>query len=224
MPHHFNRRFRNASGLSKICAKTLKFFFEDQMTKIFWKNVITGDEMWVYGYDIETKLQSRHQKSPASPHPKIAGQVRLRAKAMPPPSLRLCALWICSWRSDKQDLDLAVLYLRDAVWRMQPEMRTVGSWLLHHDNAPAHTALSVWQNIRFLPFHNPPIHLSSRLPTFFYSLNSKLPLKEEDFRQLKTSSLMWRMTWRQYHKHPSNSASKSGRGALLCKGTIFEGG
>jgi hypothetical protein len=27
------------------------------------KNVITGDEMWVYGYDIETKQQSSHWKS-----------------------------------------------------------------------------------------------------------------------------------------------------------------
>jgi hypothetical protein len=43
-----------------------------------------------------------------------------------------------------------------------------------------------WQNIQLLPFHNPPIHLSSPLPTFFYSVNSKLPLKEEDSRQWKT--------------------------------------
>ena len=24
----------------------------------FFKNIITGDEMWVYGYDVETKMQS----------------------------------------------------------------------------------------------------------------------------------------------------------------------
>jgi len=24
----------------------------------FLKNIITGDEMWVYGYDVETKMQS----------------------------------------------------------------------------------------------------------------------------------------------------------------------
>jgi hypothetical protein len=69
---------------------------------------------------------------------------------------------------------------------------------------------SSWQNIQFSPFHNPPVHLTSPLPTFLYSLNSKLSLNKEDFRQWKTSSLMRWMTWRQYHKHPSNSASKSG--------------
>jgi hypothetical protein len=28
------------------------------------------------------------------------------------------------------------------------------------------------------------LHLTSPLPTFLYSLNSKLPIKKEDFRQL----------------------------------------
>jgi hypothetical protein len=36
------------------------------------KNVITGDETWVYGYDSETKQQSSHWKSPASLRPKKA--------------------------------------------------------------------------------------------------------------------------------------------------------
>jgi hypothetical protein len=43
-----------------------------------------------------------------------------------------------------KDLYLEVLRrLRDAVGRKRPEMWTAGSWLLHHDNAPAHTALSI---------------------------------------------------------------------------------
>jgi hypothetical protein len=43
-----------------------------------------------------------------------------------------------------------------------------------------------------------------------------------------TSSLMGLMTWRWYHKHPSNRSSKSGKGggrsALLCKGTVLKDG
>jgi len=35
--------------------------------------------------------------------------------------------------------------LRDAVRRKRPELWWSGEWLLHHDNAPAHTALSVRQ-------------------------------------------------------------------------------
>jgi outer membrane lipoprotein-sorting protein len=36
------------------------------------KNVITGDETWFYDYDIETKQQSSHCMSPASPCPNKA--------------------------------------------------------------------------------------------------------------------------------------------------------
>jgi len=35
--------------------------------------------------------------------------------------------------------------LRDAVRRKRSDLWRSGEWLLHHDNAPAHTALSVWQ-------------------------------------------------------------------------------
>jgi hypothetical protein len=97
-----------------------------------------------------------------------------------------------------QDSYLAVLRsLWDAVCRKRPEMWPAESWLLHHDNMPAHTALSIRQ---FLAKHSittlpqPFIHLSSPLPTFLYSLNSKLPFREEDFKQWKTSSLMRRNT------------------------------
>jgi hypothetical protein len=31
------------------------------IAKIFFKNTITGDETWVYGYDVETR-QSSHRK------------------------------------------------------------------------------------------------------------------------------------------------------------------
>jgi hypothetical protein len=42
-----------------------------------------------------------------------------------------------------QDFYLAILrHLWDAVRGKQPKMWTAGSWLLHHDIAPAHTAVS----------------------------------------------------------------------------------
>jgi hypothetical protein len=46
------------------------------------KNVITGDETWVYGYDTKTKQQSSHWKSHALLHPKKAQQVHLRVRTM----------------------------------------------------------------------------------------------------------------------------------------------
>ncbi|VEN48079.1 unnamed protein product [Callosobruchus maculatus] len=40
------------------------------------QRVITGDELWVYGYDVETKAQSSQWKLPHEPRPKKARQVR----------------------------------------------------------------------------------------------------------------------------------------------------
>jgi hypothetical protein len=48
----------------------------------FLKNIITGDETWVYGYDVETKVQSSQWVSKTSPRPKKAGQVRSHVKVM----------------------------------------------------------------------------------------------------------------------------------------------
>jgi len=36
----------------------------------FLKNIITGDETWVYGYDVETKVQSSQWMRKGSPRPK----------------------------------------------------------------------------------------------------------------------------------------------------------
>ncbi|UYV80650.1 hypothetical protein LAZ67_19001235 [Cordylochernes scorpioides] len=45
------------------------------------QRVITGDEAWVYGYDVETKAQSSQWKLPHEPRPKKARQVRSNAGA-----------------------------------------------------------------------------------------------------------------------------------------------
>jgi hypothetical protein len=39
------------------------------------KNAITSDKTWVYGYDVETKQQTSHWKSPISPRPENARRV-----------------------------------------------------------------------------------------------------------------------------------------------------
>jgi len=41
----------------------------------FLKNIVTGDESWVYGYDPETKQQSSQWKGPKSLRPKKRRQV-----------------------------------------------------------------------------------------------------------------------------------------------------
>lgn len=46
------------------------------------QRVITGDESWVYGYDVETKAQSSQWKLPHEPRPKKARQVRSNVKVL----------------------------------------------------------------------------------------------------------------------------------------------
>ena len=48
----------------------------------FLKNVITGDETWVYCYDVETKVQSSQWVGKSSPRPKKARQCRSNVKVM----------------------------------------------------------------------------------------------------------------------------------------------
>jgi hypothetical protein len=84
MPHHFNEDL----GMHQVSAKFVPRLLTDDLLKRangdenLLKNVINGDETWVYNYDVETKHQSSHWISPASPHPKKAQQVHLQAKAM----------------------------------------------------------------------------------------------------------------------------------------------
>ncbi|UYV73532.1 hypothetical protein LAZ67_10004011 [Cordylochernes scorpioides] len=46
------------------------------------QRVITGDEAWVYGYDVETKAQSSQWKLPHEPRPKKTRQVRSNVKVL----------------------------------------------------------------------------------------------------------------------------------------------
>jgi hypothetical protein len=48
----------------------------------FLKTVITGDEMSVYGYDPETKVQLLQWKHSSSPRPKKAQRVRSKVKVL----------------------------------------------------------------------------------------------------------------------------------------------
>jgi hypothetical protein len=48
----------------------------------FLKTVINGDEMWVYGYDLETKVQLSQWKHSSSPRTKRAQQVQSKVKVL----------------------------------------------------------------------------------------------------------------------------------------------
>ena len=159
----------------------------------FISRIITGDETWVYGYDPETKRQSSQWKSPSSPRPKKAPQVRSNIKSMlicffdikgiihkefVPPRLTVNGLFYCE----------VLRRLRENVRRKRLEMWTNQSWVLHHDNAPAHTSLVVQ---RFLAstnttvFPHPPYSPYLAPCDFFLFPKMKLKLKGKRFNTIE---------------------------------------
>jgi [histone H3]-lysine36 N-dimethyltransferase SETMAR len=114
----------------------------------FLKKVITGDETWIFAYDPETKQQSSQWKSPDSPRPKKCRQVRSKVKSM-----LICFFdyegvvhkeFVPAGQTVNKDFYIAVLKrLRESIRKKRPEKWATQDWILHHDNAPAHTALSV---------------------------------------------------------------------------------
>ncbi|UYV84814.1 hypothetical protein LAZ67_X003595 [Cordylochernes scorpioides] len=112
------------------------------------QRVITGDEAWVYGYDVEIKAQSSQWKLPHEPRPKKARQVRSNVKDL------LTVFFDCrgvvhheflpQGRTVNKEYYLQVMRnFREAIRQKRPDLWKNKNWLLHHDNAPAHTSLFV---------------------------------------------------------------------------------
>ncbi|UYV78693.1 hypothetical protein LAZ67_16002432 [Cordylochernes scorpioides] len=129
------------------------------------QRVITGDEAWVYDYDVETKAQSyiisprckiqrkkqaqsSKWKLPHGPRPKKARQVRSNVKVL------LTVFFDCrgvvhheffpQGRTVNKEYYLQVMRnLREAIRQKHPDLWKNKNWLLNRDNAPAHTSLLV---------------------------------------------------------------------------------
>ena len=114
-----------------------------QSDRNFLKNVITGDEIWIFEYDPETKRQSKELHTSASPRPKKARRSKSKIKSM----------LICVFDSEgvvhsefvPQGHPVNQFYYREVLERLRKRVVHVrpsiaDNWMLHHDNAPCHTA------------------------------------------------------------------------------------
>jgi hypothetical protein len=155
----------------------------------FLSKVITGDESWIYGYDPETKQQSSQWKCPSSPQPKKVRQVKSNVKSMlicffdfdgiihkefVPPGQTVNAKFYCD----------VLRRLREGKRRKQPGKGRTYNWVLHHDNAPAHTALAVQhflasKNMTVVP--HPPYLAVVAPGDFFLFPKMKIKLKRRRF-------------------------------------------
>jgi len=111
-------------------------------------HVITGDETWVYQYDPETKRQSVQWKTANSPRPKKFRQSKSRVRTMLLTFFDIRGIvhyeFVPTGQTVNQVYYLEVLErLHEKVRRKWSELFAINSWILHHDNASAQTALSV---------------------------------------------------------------------------------
>jgi len=78
--------------------------------------------------------------------------------------------------------------LLDAVRRKHPELWRSGEWLLHHDNAPTHTALNVRQFLKkngMTTASHPPYSPDLAPCDFFLFPRMKRDLKEKRFQNVE---------------------------------------
>ena len=112
--------------------------------------VITGDESWTFEYDPETKWQSRQWISPASPRPKKARMSKSKVRVMLIACFDIKGIIQFYFLPQGQTVNQHVYkeILRRLMRSVQDKRRDLwenNTWVLHHDNAPAHSALSIQQ-------------------------------------------------------------------------------
>ena len=186
---------KDLNFLQKHHRKTVaeEMISEAQSDPTFMKRIITGDETWVYEFDMEAKQQSSEWRFEDEPKPKKSRQSRSKVKVM------LTVFFDCqgvvhheylpSGQTVNKEYYLSVMKrLRDAVRRKRPEMWANNSWILHDDNAPSHRARIV---LDYLTKHQ--VNTIVQAPyspdmapcDFFLFPKLKLPLRGRRFQSIE---------------------------------------
>jgi hypothetical protein len=167
------------TGLRQIASDDETFLFR----------FINGDESWVYGYDPETKQQYSQWKSPTSPRPQNARQVRNNGKSMiitffdikgtvHKESVPTCQIVNSGFYCD------VLRRLRENLRRRRPELWREHASILHHDNAPSHTSVLTQKFLvknKMATILHPPYSPDLALCDFFLFPKIKLKLKGRQF-------------------------------------------
>ena len=113
-------------------------------------SVITGYETWVFEYDPEMKRQSRKWKSYGSPRPKKARKSKSKVKVMLIVFFDIQGIVHFEFLPQGQTVNQTIY--KKILWHLIRSVRDkrrslweANARALHHDSAPAHTALSIGQ-------------------------------------------------------------------------------
>ena len=120
------------------------------------KRVVTGDESWIFEYDPLIKRQSLEWKSALSPRPKKAMMFKSKTKMMLIAFFDVHRIAHAEFLPQDQTTNQPVYKnilrrLMRSVREKRRELWETRSWLLRHDNAPAHNA---WGIREFLAKNN----------------------------------------------------------------------
>lgn len=114
----------------------------------FMKRIITGDETWVYEFDMQTSQQASEWRFDKEPKPKRPRQSRSKIKVLLTVFFDYRGVVHSEFLPEGQTINkqyyLGVMRrLRENVRRKRPDLWKNNSWILHHDNAPSHTSILV---------------------------------------------------------------------------------
>ena len=198
-------------------------------------SVITDDECWVYGYDPETKHMCSQWNMASSPWPKKARQVKSNVKSMLIEFFDVDGLvhHECVPRGqtvNKEFYKRIPQCLCHTVHRHCPEKWRSGNWILHHDKAPVHRAVTTNEFLakhNFLLLQHPPYSPDLAPCDFFLFPELKKTLKCRWFDYVEEIQSTWWDIWRFLQKLTMRGAFLSGRNvgisAYKQKDQYFEG-
>ena len=126
-----------------------------------------------------------------------------------------CALRICSKRShDRQRIlrwsSEKIAWCRD---RKRPRFWSSGDWLLHHDNAPAHSSNLVQQFLaehKVVQLRQPPYRPDIAHCDFWMFPKLKMALNGKRFDDTRWFGVMRRVSWRTFQNLHSTTALRCG--------------
>ena len=199
----------------------------------FLKSIITGDESWIFEYDPETKRQSLEWHTANSPRPKKARMSKSKIKCM-----LICFMdstgiihkeFVPPGQTVNQHFYREVLErLKKLVARVRPDIKE--KWMLHHDNAPCHTALSITEFLakRSIPVVPQPPYSPDLSPCdFFLFPRLKKCLKGRHFGTLQniqtTVTDLLKSIPASEFQHCYEEWEKRLRRCVASQGNYFEG-